>query len=265
MLDFLAMGLIVHEDYYGDVAYWDEDGVSTFADSFPRMRFDPRNNRTAAGRRMRVIAPLLSAAGSKGNKIYLSLKASKEIDRTPTIVTEDAISYAQAMEMIDKDPTYAEARDRLSKIQLRYITSGAVDHELHFCLQDLGDEINWDIHEACAAFDNPDVWYPGVDDEIEPVTDEHIDKVIDAMQRELNRELRGTPLSGSKKLPAAPLAKLPQRVKRALVERRRYRFLQYGITKKNWEDNVFSVWNVREDPEFIPRRHFERVPKFQGT
>ena len=39
--------------------------------------------------------------------------------------------------------------------------------ELPDVLQDLAEEIAIDVHEACVAFDEPDCFYPGVDDGID--------------------------------------------------------------------------------------------------
>lgn len=126
-------------------------------------------------------------------------------------------------------------------------------------LQDLADEVFVDLHEACAAFTDPDLWYPGVDEAIEPVTDDHVVLVIAAMQRELGRETRqpldaaGHVLTIAQKLSAAPLDKLPWRIQRAFVERRRLRFAQWGVDHAAWESGTWSLWNVREDPDWVRR------------
>jgi hypothetical protein len=127
------------------------------------------------------------------------------------------------------------------------------DASLHPALQDLAYEINEDIHEACFAFDDPDIWYPGVDEGIEPVPDEHVELVMWAMQRELNREPRPSTTT-MKALPAPPLSELPWRVQRALAERRRLRFQQWGIGRKQWEARTWSLWDVPLDPEYTSRR-----------
>jgi hypothetical protein len=128
------------------------------------------------------------------------------------------------------------------------------DPELSTILQDLADEIQTDISEACEAFHNPKVHYPPPEEgSIEPVTDDHVRAVITGLQRELDRELRDNGIPGGKRLPAAPLKDLPWRIQRALVERRRYRFLEWGITKTDWESKTFSLFNVRDDPLWIPR------------
>lgn len=126
------------------------------------------------------------------------------------------------------------------------------DPELHTGLQDLGWQIGWDLKEACDAFDDPDIWYPGVDEGIPPVPDSLIEVVIPALQRELNRELR-SPLSGGyDKLPAAPLAELPWRIQRAIVERRRWRYKQYGLDNSNRESGAWNLWEIPEDSEWAP-------------
>ena len=125
-------------------------------------------------------------------------------------------------------------------------------------LHDLALEIMEDIQEACAALDDPDIWYPGVDDGIEPVPDEHVELVIWGLQRELNRELRvydtASGYAGKAPLPAVPLAELPWRVQRALAERRRLRYNQFGIGYDQWLSNKWSLWEVPEDPDWVPRR-----------
>lgn len=132
----------------------------------------------------------------------------------------------------------------------------ARDLELVPAFQDLANEISEDLREACFAFDNPDLWYPGVDDDsIPPVSDDHIATVIPALQRELNRELRASPPYGiGTPRPAAPLAKLPDRIQRAIVERRRLRYQEFGITHEVWERGTWSLSDIPLDPEWIPRR-----------
>ncbi len=130
------------------------------------------------------------------------------------------------------------------------------DDELHSALQDLGDEISEDIREALEALDNPAHYYAGVDDGIEPVSDDHVALVIWALQRELNRELRDKhgAMTAWDPLPAAPLADLPWPVQRALAERRRLRYAQYGITRAVWQSGYWSLWDIPEDPDFVTSR-----------
>ena len=130
--------------------------------------------------------------------------------------------------------------------------SASPDPELHKCLMDLAYEISEDVYEACFAFNDPTLYYPGVDEGIEPVPDDHVRLVIWALQRELRRELR--PGKGGAILPAVPLDELPWDVQRALAERRRLRFAQFGIRREQWLANQWSLYEVPEDPDWCPRR-----------
>src|ERR1035437_1068393 len=144
------------------------------------------------------------------------------------------------------------ADNMITSIPENYVNSYSVkDPEVHYALQDLGWLIGWELTQACAALDDPDVWYPGIDEGIEPVTNDHVELVIWASQRELDRELRRGP-NGFDLRPAVPLASLPKRVQRAFVERRRWHYLQYGIGREEWLNNSWSVYSVVEDPLWIP-------------
>lgn len=132
-------------------------------------------------------------------------------------------------------------------------------------LQDLADEIQEDICEACLTLDNPHIYYAGVDDgSIEPVPDDLVRLVIWGMQRQLNHELRSAaPVYGGVHMempatngprPAFPLDKLAWPVQRALVERRRLRHQQWGIGRAQWETNTWSLWDVPLDWDYVPRR-----------
>lgn len=228
-------------------------------------------DKPAPGRRLRVFA------GSMGNKFDSPGAFTPRF--MPTLGTPTFICPALWEDHI---PTFGELYDYLStwdtaitafaSIPLTangpagwrpYLQPGeihAADPSLHQLLQDLANEINEDIHEACFAIDDPDLWYPGVDDDsIPPVSDDHVDLVIWALQRELNREIRIHPShdrarGSSDRRPAVVLANLPRRVQRALAERRRLRYQQYGIGQAEWEAQTWSLWKVPEDPDFIPRR-----------
>ncbi len=128
--------------------------------------------------------------------------------------------------------------------------SPTANPSLHLGLQDLGRQIVWDLHQACAAFDDPNLWFPGIDEGIEPVSDDHVRLVIWAMQRELDRETR--PSRNGVKRPAAPLAELPWRIQRAVVERRRYWYNLYGIGREQWLNNRWTLDGVAEDPDWLP-------------
>ena len=123
------------------------------------------------------------------------------------------------------------------------------DPELSHAFLDLGLQIAWDLHLACeAAFTGKD--YPGVRRGIEPVPDEHVRKVIAATQRELNRERR--PGKNGRILPPVKLDDLPWPIQRAFAERRRLRYRQWGITHERWEQNRISLFDVPEDPDWLP-------------
>jgi hypothetical protein len=125
------------------------------------------------------------------------------------------------------------------------------DPELHYGLQDLGWMIGWDLAEAGACIDGTR-HYAGIDDGIEPVSDDHVRAVIPMLQRELNRELRTNPKTGGPIRPGLPLASLPWQVQRAIVERRRLRYQQWGITPDSWAAGTWSVWEVPEDADWRP-------------
>lgn len=200
-----------------------------------------------AGRQMRVFVKLLgvSVVGGRWNL--------RRTGRPPYVTVPSDATYGIALKAVQACPEVAETFAGLS------LRMGCEPYlYLHDALQDLADEFIEDVTEACAALVNPDHFYPGIDDGIEPVADAHIEQVIAAMQPELNRERRdpwpSTSRNGSNSLPAVPLASLPHRIQRAIVERRRLRFLQYGVDKRAWERDAWSVWNVAVDPDFVPRR-----------
>ncbi len=132
-------------------------------------------------------------------------------------------------------------------------------------LMDLGYEILEDMQEATEAhFEGKP--YAGVDEGIEPVPDEHVELVIWAMQRELNRELRYSrtakgPDGYSMRLPAVELKIYSWPILRALVERRRLRYQQFGIGRHEWETGRWSLWQVPLDPEYRSRREARGLPE----
>lgn len=204
-----------------------------------------------AGRQVRVFRRLLSSTANpyqspQGMKLYISGKSAS------AIVAPLTVTYGEALEMLRASPEFYEALDALP---LR--TGSTTRQRPPDALQDLSDEFIEDMTEACAALDDPDIWYPGSDD-VEPVSDDHIRTVIAAIQPELDRERRNPlPSTGrneERSLPAVHLEKLPWRIQRALVERRRLRFLQWGIGVREWERDRWSLWAVPSDPEWTPRR-----------
>jgi len=205
---------------------------------------EPTRSNASPGRRIRAFANMPTAA------------------RPPQIsLGETALTWGQVLARVDTDPSLSQFRQNLDSLPLRIgpqvlyteIPEGGgrapSDASLHVGLQDLGYQINDDVSKACAAFNNPDLFYPGVD-EVEPVDDEHVKLVIWALNRELHRELRQG--KDGKVLPAVPLSELPWRIQRALVERRRFRYQQWGITRKNWEDGSWSLWNVPINEDWVP-------------
>ncbi len=218
----------------------------------------------AAGRRLRVFARLVRCSGPSATTATAEYRVYAGGDLLFCSATHP--SYAEALAAAAQRP---EAHEALSRLPLRQgcdegsstftaldqMTSRGRNAEVPDALQDLAEEIAIDVHEACAAFDDPDLWYPGVDEGIEPVPDEHVRLVIAALQRELDRERRNAlGQNVEPRLPPAPLAALPWRVQRALAERRRLRFAQYGIGRPQWESGSWSLWDVREDPDWVPRR-----------
>ena len=219
------------------------------------------------GRRLRVFASMINArtvASPEDGKLIIGAFASwveSPFDKQPLSDNQNQ-TYCELLAHVE-----AEHWDVFSRLRLKNFVSattppsiesiqespGSRNPELAFCLQDLGDEINEDIRDACESLRNPDFYYPGIDEGIDPVSDDHIDLVIWALQRELNRELRQHPTQVHY-LPAPPLKDLPQRIKRALVERRRYRYAQFGLGRENWETGWFSLWDVPVDPDWVPRR-----------
>jgi len=119
------------------------------------------------------------------------------------------------------------------------------DLSLHHGLQDLATMIVRDLTEACEALDDPKLEYPGVDAGIEPVSDDHVALVIWASQRELNRELR--PRARQPRRPAVVLSELPWHIQRAFVERRRLRYLEWGIDRDTWERGWWTFGQVPDD------------------
>jgi len=123
-----------------------------------------------------------------------------------------------------------EARQRLSELPIKQ--PYAACNELNVILQDLADIIAWECAQAFTAD-----YYPGVPG-IEPLTRDHVEAVMAAMQYGLSKE------AIRRKVPAANYADLPWERQVALAERRRYWFHQFGIDRKAWEQGTFSLWKV---------------------
>lgn len=229
------------------------------------------------GRRLRVFSQVV-----RWDPAMLSIRAGISVGGGLSLYFAERPTYAEAMRAAEDNPTWQRALARLPLTAepisaFEMVPAGSStgrlvlrhrDPSLAEWLQDLGDEINEDIHDAAEAFSDPDIWYPGIDEGIEPVSDEHVRLVIAALQRELNRELRipETQLLMIYSndvipavLPAAPLAELPWRVQRALAERRRWRYRQFGIGVEQWREGHFSLWEVPVDEDWVPRRHARLV------
>ncbi len=117
------------------------------------------------------------------------------------------------------------------------------DPELPRYLQDLAQIIAHESSQAGKAR-----YYPGVP-EVERPSNEHVEVVMEAMQREIDREAKSR-----RKENALKLAELPFERQLALTERRRYWYGQFGITPESWETGIFSLWDVseRDHPDYVP-------------
>jgi hypothetical protein len=221
------------------------------------VRISPPRNGPYAGRRLRALARLVSASNDGSSLCFSCLPLREGVTRMFRWEGGAVPSYRAVLAWLDALEAKHPARAALSTMYMfrdSYPSPSCGNAYLTDGLQDLGDQIVTDIHEACQAFDDPNLWYPGVDEGIEPVTDEHVARVIEGLQRELRRELRNPQGSRNTQdaFPAAPLADLPWHVQRALVERRRLRYKQWGLERKQWEENRFSLWDIPEDPDWVP-------------
>jgi hypothetical protein len=111
-----------------------------------------------------------------------------------------------------------------------------VDPELPEWLQDLAEIIAYESGEAFQAD-----FYPGVAD-VEPLTEEHVMAVMEALQREMDREAK------RRSKTTVSYVDLPPERRVALAERRRFWFGKFGITPQNWQTKTFSLWDVSNDP-----------------
>ncbi|MBA4181857.1 MAG: hypothetical protein C0506_14800 [Anaerolinea sp.] len=254
--------------WFGSTAYAQEASAREAQAQLPLDQrevgwFDPTRVDPSPGRRLRSFATMVRPL--EGNINAITKQGSREAYISP----RRRLTYGEALHAIEACSRLRDAKEEFSAIPLRVGECRELvravpeayqrtprDPDLHPALQDLGDEINEDIREALFALDDPDHYYPGVDDGIEPVTDDHVKLVIWAMQRELDRELR--PAEGQAgmltSLPAAPLMELPWHIQRALAERRRLRFKQWGIGRQQWEQGTWSLWEVPCDADYVSRR-----------
>lgn len=126
-------------------------------------------------------------------------------------------------------------RDVLKDIPFRKkATSTLANDELFPWLQDLANIVADETTQAYTAD-----YFPGLPDVNVP--DEHVMRVMEAMQRELYREG-----DGGHRGHAVQLVELPFERQRALAERRRHWFEVFGITPLTWDTGVFDLLNVQE-------------------
>lgn len=253
------------------MTWWDgfptEEAAPDRADNIANrlIRFGSYIDRSAPspGRRMRAFSLMIESGAS-----YKHAR-SRNFYRPFSIEFEYEPTYGQILEYIKADeeltglysqiPLRAGVRtdDMLESIpdDYQWFRNGH-DPELHPALQDLAYTIGDDLTEACNGFTDPDYYYPGVDEGIEPVTDDHVRLVIWGALRELKRELRspkaGGPYAFSGPRPHAPIDELPWRFQRAFAERRRLRYQQWGIGRAEWETNSWSLWSIAEDADWVP-------------
>jgi len=218
--------------------------------------------RPHAGRRLRVMAQLI-----KGSLITDEKHALKGFGIREPLLGEmrRPLTYSELWKVLlhSRRDGFEEARYDYARLEISRNTKrdkaliteidpeydftkrASSNPEVHEALQDLGHAWAWDMHLACAAFDDPDIWYPGVDGGIEPLSNERVELTMWAAERELARETR-------QGRPYAKLRELPFRIQRALAERRRLRFKQYGITPESFESGKWSLFDVDEGREWSP-------------
>jgi hypothetical protein len=138
--------------------------------------------------------------------------------------------------------SHCGARDALAAIPIaRAPRSARSDPELVPMLQDLADIVAW---EATQAFTT--TYYPGLPDIFVP--EDHIAVVMEALQREMDREGKSR-----QKIPV-DFASLPPDRQRALAERRRWWYSKFSITPERWKGGTWSLWEVSTEglPEMEP-------------
>jgi hypothetical protein len=127
------------------------------------------------------------------------------------------------------------SRDRLSNIPIaRPGRSALSDPELVPMLQDLANILAWEATQAFSA-----AYYPGVPEVSVP--EAHVEAVMDALQREMDREGK------SRQRTPIEFASLPPDRRRALAERRRWWFGKFSITPERWQTGYWSLWEVSDE------------------
>jgi hypothetical protein len=128
------------------------------------------------------------------------------------------------------------SRDRLANIPIaRAGRSALSDPELVPMLQDLANILAWEATQAFTAS-----YYPGIP-EVVDVPDKHVDVVMRALQREMDREGK------SRQRMPIDFTALPRDRQRALAERRRWWFRKYSITPERWQSGYWSLWDVSDE------------------
>jgi hypothetical protein len=132
--------------------------------------------------------------------------------------------------------SHCGARDALAAIPIsRAPRSARSDPELVPMLQDLADIVAWEATEAFTAR-----YYPGLPDIFVP--EEHVGLVMEALQREMDREGKSR-----QKIPVSFVSLEPDR-QRALAERRRWWYRKFSITPERWKTGTWSLWEVATEP-----------------
>jgi hypothetical protein len=132
--------------------------------------------------------------------------------------------------------SHCGAREALAAIPIaRAPRSARSDPELVPMLQDLADIVAW---EATQAFTGG--YYPAIPDIFVP--EDHVTLVMEALQREMDREGKSR-----QKTPVSFASLAPDR-KRALAERRRWWFSKFSITPERWKTGTWSLWEVVDEP-----------------
>lgn len=169
--------------------------------------------------------------------------------RAVSAIHHDSISFTHSSESFQIHPMESTpdglmdacsantwARDALSMLPItRPARSSLGDPELVPMLQDLADIL---ADEATSAFSAD--YYPGMPDVNVP--EEHVDMVMHALQREMDREGK------SRQRVPARYEDLPRDRQRALAERRRWWFGRYSITPERWQTGKWVLWDVIDEP-----------------
>jgi hypothetical protein len=183
---------------------------------------------------------LLRSAGTLRERAFARTVEALEHDSIRLAHTSDQVFQIHPVEpsltgLMAACAANTWSRDRLANIPIsRPGRSALSDLELVPMLQDLADIL---ATEAGQAFTSS--YYPGIPDVEMP--DEHVETVMRALQREIDREGKSR-----QRVPVEFLA-LPRERQRALAERRRWWFDKFSITPARWETGHWSVWEVTEE------------------